>query len=129
MQDDVMFKDLDAILMTRRTPEVPMGLSERIIAAAARADEQMRMNPEAQKRGRWLTFLKELSTEMEDLLAIPKPALVIASLLVLALSAGTYTEYVNASLMPGVTTNDLSTFMSIDDRFVASEFLGSEETL
>jgi hypothetical protein len=121
MQDNLNFNELDALLMKRKAPEVPYGLSERIIAAAMRADEQKRLKPEG--RPRFVLFVTEVLKELEEMLAIPRPAYVLAMLLVVGLTIGTYGEYIDTTFLPGLTTNDISSFMSIDDRFVATDFL------
>ena len=116
-----MNRDLDALLMMRKTPAVPAGLSERIIAAAIRADEERRTS--GVKAG-WRVFWAGIAAELDDMIAIPRPAYALAMLLVVGLSMGTYSDYIDTSLLPGLTTDDISTFMTIEDRFVANEFLG-----
>jgi hypothetical protein len=124
MQDKNAFGALDAVLMRRSAPPVPAGLSERIIAAAMRAEEAARMAPgRLPFYGRAWIFIREFSEEMNEMLAIPRPAYVLAGLMLLSVSAGVYSDYIATSFIPGVTTDEISTFMSIDDRFVASDFI------
>jgi hypothetical protein len=121
MQDNVMNRDLDILLLKRQAPKVPEGLSERIIAAAIRADEERRT---AGVKAGWRVFWAGLLAELDDMIAIPRPAYVMAMMLVIGLSMGTYSDYIDNSFLPSLTTDDISTFMTIEDRFVANEFLG-----
>lgn len=117
------FTDLDAFLLARARPVAPEGLSERIIAAAARAEAAR----PAVRGGGLSAILRRraaaLAGALEEWLYIPRPAYALAAMLVIGLAMGVYSDYLDDALLPGVTTNEISTFLSIDDRFVASEFL------
>ena len=126
MQDDgKMYRELDVLLMCRKEPCMPEGMCERIIAAAVRCEETRRfavIEPRAQSL--WESVLRDFT----EMLYIPRPAYVFATLLVMGVSMGTYSDYLSASagFLPGVTTDELSGFMSIEDRFVATEFLNGD---
>ena len=114
-----MFEGLDAVLARRRSPIIPEGLSERIIAASFRVQPER----EAVGKGCWRKAIGSFFDELADFVAVPRPAYVMALMLVLGLSMGLYSDYLDTSFLPGVSTSDLSTFMRIDDRFVAYDFL------
>jgi hypothetical protein len=121
MRDESMvYSDLESVLMRRRQPQIPEGLSERIIAAMVRFEEDKKSQaPRASVQRIWSALIRDFS----EMLYIPRPAYVFATLLVMGISVGTYSDYIGSSFLPGVTTDELSSFMKIEDRFVASEFL------
>jgi hypothetical protein len=116
----MVYSDLESVLMRRRQPQIPEGLSERIIAAMVRFEEDKKSQaPRASVQRIWSALIRDFS----EMLYIPRPAYVFATLLVMGISVGTYSDYIGSSFLPGVTTDELSSFMKIEDRFVASEFL------
>lgn len=123
MPDNVMpFLDLDILLMRRKNPVMPQGLSERIIAAAVRYESEIYKNYEVSSGG----FFNAVTHAFSQMLYVPRPAYVLATVLVMGVSLGVYGDALSMGLMPGITTDELSSFMRIEDRFVASEFLSGD---
>lgn len=121
MPDDIMqYRELDLFLMRRKRPAVPEGLSERIIAAAMRYEAEQHNKVVGAKTD---TLWHGLMRAFGEMLYVPRPAYVIATVLVMGISLGVYGDALSAGFMPGITTDELSSFMRIEDRFVASEFL------
>lgn len=111
MQDKAIFDNLDDLLWMRRAPESSPDLGERIVAAAARR----------RQRPGFFHFCSEFLSEFAGMLAIPRPAFALAVFLLLGLSTGLFVDRV--SVLPGLMPEDLAMFMTIDDRFVAGEWL------
>jgi hypothetical protein len=119
-QDD----ELKAVLSARDVPQAPPGLSTWIIA------ETQGMAQEKVRRGRlgWFDGLRkvwrDLKYELFTGFYTPQPAFVMAVVLLLGFSIGMYGESFNVlwGAVPGITTDDLSGFMVIGDRFTAQEF-------
>lgn len=112
MRDDIMFdEDLGRLLRLRRVPEPSADLAGRIVAAAAHR---------GQRRG-FFAYCAGFAAEFASMLAVPRPAFALAVFLLIGLSTGIFAD--NVSVLPGMTPEDLATFMTIDDRFVAGEWL------
>lgn len=109
---------LDKILKARKTPDAPAHLSAQIIAAAARTPQTVADTAVG------AAGLKGWIADLQSMLFIPKPAYALAVALLIGFSLGLSGEMF--SLLPGVTTDELSSFMLIEDRFVASEFTGAQ---
>lgn len=108
-----MFDDLNKILETRAAPQAPTNLSARIIEQAARTPQSAPALKGFDLRGLWNDF--------QEMIAIPAPAYAFAVMFVLGISAGVMGDI--SAVLPGLTTNDLSDFMMINDSFTAGEWL------
>jgi len=105
--------------MKRKAPDVPSHLSAQIIAAAARMEQGVKS--EVKSEG---SYLAVLLSDIRAMLVVPRPAYAMAFVLVIGLSLGAMGSV--ESIAPGGATGELSSFMLIEDRFVASEFTGGE---
>lgn len=110
-----MFKELDQRLNMRDVPEAPEYLTRQIIAEAARVPQGAIAATNAGFN------IRRFWAELKDMVAIPAPAYAFAVVLVLGLSAGMMGDI--SSILPGLTTNELSGFMEINDGFIAGEWL------
>ncbi len=108
-----MFDDLDKILEMRAAPAAPSNLSARIIDHAARIPQQAVRARDFGLRALW--------DELLEMLSLPAPAYAFALVLVLGLGVGALADM--SYILPGITTNDLSDLMAIEDHFVAGEWL------
>ena len=115
MKEKDMFKDIEQILMRRAVADAPEYLARQIIAAAAREQqgEVVSFKPALAKTGLW--------AELKDMLSVPAPAYAFAFMLVLGVGVGFFGDVSYA--LPGMTTNDLSDIMAINDSFTAGEWL------
>lgn len=111
MQDETTFEELDILLRRRRVPEPSSDLVARIVAAA----DQRRQKPG------FFHYFSEFVSEFGAMLAVPKPAFALAAFLLIGLSAGLFVD--RFSVLPRLTPEDLAMFMTIEDRFVAGEWL------
>ncbi len=111
----MMFKELDQILNMRNAPEAPEYLARQIIAQAA----GMPQGAVAATKARF--DIGRFWAELKDMVAIPAPAYAFAVVLVLGLGAGMVGDI--SVVLPGLTTNELSGFLEINDGFIAGEWL------
>lgn len=107
--NDIDEKRLSGLLETRRSPSVPEGLNERIIAAAYRADKVT-----VQSRG--VNFWDELS----QLFLIPRPAYAFAVMVCLGITLGFLMD-VSSSGADVLTFENLGTFMSVETAWSLEE--------
>lgn len=114
-----MYNDLDTLLKTRSVPDVPEGLSARIIAAVHRADDVVASKP---RFGLW-DRLAGFVAGLQPVLRIPQPAYVIAGLVVFALGVTLGMGADDTSMLSGLSVGDLSTFLEINDTFVVGEWV------
>lgn len=119
------FKDLDYILETRKTPDVPEFLSARIIAAARRGEY-------AGVRGGFSLggFAGGLIDRVVEVLNggrmpsfTPQAAWAMAAVVVFAGGAVLGGGAELSDLVLGYTPGDVASFMMIEDRFVVSEWV------
>ncbi|MEZ5814185.1 MAG: hypothetical protein R3E13_05600 [Alphaproteobacteria bacterium] len=114
-----MFDDLDKLLETRRTPEVPEGLSARIVAAAHR--ERFAAAGGDARGG---VFWERLRAGVENIFLTPRPVFALV-LIILVFGAGLFlgeaSEGVDFSFM--LSPGEVASFMTIDDRFVVEEWV------
>ncbi len=108
-----MFDDLDEILNKRKTPEVPEHLSARIIAAAARQSKGVTLSGS--------DFVQDILSQIQML--FPRPAYAFAVLALFIFGALIGASDNPFGFLPGVTTDDLASFMMIEDGFVAGEWV------
>ncbi|MCC6597269.1 MAG: hypothetical protein IT559_00570 [Alphaproteobacteria bacterium] len=116
MQDDEIEKMLDRALRNRHVPQAPVHLAHAIVAAAS-------THPQA--GGGLRRAVGGFFAEFGRLFAIPRPVFALAVFLLLGLSAGIFmdTSSMFPALMPELMPEDLAGFLTIDDRFVAGEWL------
>ncbi len=111
-----MFDDLDQLLKTRKKPEVSAHLSAQIIAAAARERPAVKIPAFVQvAKGFW--------TDMQAQLTLPRPAYAFAVLALFIFGALIGSSADPIGFLPGVTTDDLASFMLIEDGFVVGEWV------
>ncbi len=116
-----LFGDMAKILVQRRTPAPPDDLSTRIIRNALAQTRPARK----ELSGLWTEF-QAFWEELGSMLFLPKPAIAFASLLVLGIAISFWTRHVDSiaqTVLPNMTPYDLASFMIIEDRFVAGEWL------
>jgi hypothetical protein len=124
MRDDgIQDRELVQILTVRRTPAMPEGLSERVIAACVRLEQEKIVIQRSAGTRPWMPAILQ---DFSEMFFIPRPAAVFATLLVVGLSLGAQSAALDNRLMPGMTPDELAGFMRIEDRFVAYEFLSGE---
>lgn len=114
-----MFDELDRVLRTRETPEAPEGLSARIIAAAARHEQNV-----GAARPLWSVLKDRVFAELSELFILPRPAYafaVVVFVLGFGLMIGSASE--NFDLISALTPGELASFMTIDDSFTAGEWV------
>lgn len=117
-------RDLDTILQSRYEPHKPLGMEERIMMAARSMPQESGVRSRGARvsqRGGALGVFDSIRAVLNDLVAVPHPVAVMAVALVIGFSLGLYGE--DFSTLPSMTTQDISSFMLIEDHFVASEFL------
>ena len=118
--------DLDKVMASRFVPAAPSGMAARIANAALEVEQEVpgkrRAKGRAVKGG---GFIAELGGLFEDIFYVPRPAYALAVLVVFGFVLGVYGADVSA--VAALTTQDLSSYMVIDDRFVATEFLSEVE--
>jgi len=121
MPDNIEFDTLDNILLQRQIPEIPEGLAQRIIIQAQQKQAKARVRkPAAQNI--WQTFLDHVQT----ILFLPKPVYLVIVFLGLGLwigVLGSNAESLADTVLPSMTPYELASFMTIEDRFVAGEWL------
>jgi hypothetical protein len=114
-----MFDDLDRLLETRRVPEVPEGLSARIVAAAHRERFAV-VGGNVRGGGFW----EKLRAGAGNIFLTPRPVFALA-LIILVFGAGLFlgevSEGVDFSFM--LSPGEVASFMTIDDRFVVEEWV------
>jgi hypothetical protein len=101
-----MYEDLDHILQRRAVPEVPHGLAEQIIAAAAR------MEKAGPRRRRMVTDLWQGFAEM---FVLPQPAFALAIVLVIGLTLGLNGQV--QSLLADEGDDLMTSFALADDNY------------
>ncbi len=109
--------DLDNALHARFVPPSPRGLSAWIIAEAQDMPQEQGGLGWCLSRTRWIC---DVWQDARGALCLPQPAFVLTIFLFLGVSMGIYGEFFD--VVPGLTTDDLSGFMLIEDRFLAAEF-------
>jgi len=111
-----MFSDLDQILKMRKTPDVPEGLSARIVAAAAHRSQNLGLDDDAYG-------LAAFWTDIQSMFKIPAPAFAfgVFVLFMLGMVVGSSADLIN--VLPGITQDQLAGFMFIDDGFVVGEWV------
>ena len=110
-----MFDELDQLLKTRKTPEVPEYLSARIIAAAARQTQAVSRPV--------FEIAKEFWEGVRARFTLPRPAYAFAVLALFVFGALIGSSADPLGFLPGVTTDDLASFMLIEDGFVVGEWV------
>ena len=110
-------RDLDEILLMRAKPAAPNDLASRIITVS-RGVKQVK--PDAPARGGLFSFLDALFMPSYAL----RPALAMALVLFVGFTLGAYSGAEAMLVGNSVTAEEIADFMDIEDRFVASEFLG-----
>lgn len=104
-----MFDELDKILQTRKTPEVPEGLSARIVGAATRHTQLMKD----------VYGLEAFWADVQSMFRMPVP--VFACCVFLVLLAGAFMGASSDFLT--LASDDFASFMLIEDRFVVGEWV------
>ncbi len=111
-----MFDNLDQLLKTRKKPDVPEYLSARIIAAAAR---RSRVSADQEVYG-----LAAFRADLQAMVRIPISAFALGVLALFILGAFMGASSGDGvSFLPGITADELASFMMINDGFVAGEWV------
>ncbi len=117
----VLFDDLAQALSQRKVPAPPADLSTRIIARA-----QSKPRKASGPLTRFLSDFQSVWEELGHMLFLPKPGFALVLLLTLGLAISFWTRDVDSiaqTVLPNMTPYDLASFMIIEDRFVAGEWL------
>lgn len=119
------------VLSRRRVPEMPDYLCANIIAAAQRQGVQYRgVQSKAVDLKAWaVDQLSRAIASFQAGFTMPVQAMAVAATLVFGVTVGLTGEATDLLFLPDMTTNDLSSILEIEDRFVASEFLSEDWTL
>ena len=114
-------RDMDLVMKSRFSPVAPAGMAARIMNAAREIEQE---KPRLSKEYVFALIeaaYGEVSTLIEDALYIPRPAYALASVIAFGFVLGIYGADISAGA--ALSTQDLSSYMMIEDRFVATEFL------
>lgn len=115
-----MIDDLDRLLKTRKTPEVPEYLSARIIAAAHRKQQAVAEQRPKDIKG-WRAWPQMALAQVRPSVAQMAYALTGLVVFVIGIELGLQAD--STSLLSGLSVGDLAEFMEINDRFVAAEWV------
>ena len=110
-----MFADLDKVLKTRCTPDMPGGLSARIVDAARSVDQH--------SPAKFPVFVQDFFEDIRSSFALPQPAYVVAGMIVFVIGLSLGMSADDSTLLSGLTVGELAAFMEINDSFVAGEWV------
>lgn len=110
-----MFAELDKVLKTRCTPEIPGGLSARIVDAARSVEQH--------SPAKLPVFVKDLVEDIQSIFTLPEPAYVVAGFVVFAIGVSLGMNVDDTALLSGLSVGDLAAFMEINDSFVVGEWV------
>lgn len=124
--------ELDKILKTRREVQPPEGLNTRILAAARHVPQERGLRGGVADFARGVARgaaqaavggVQALWVEIQTRFPMPQPALALAAVVVLAIGIMLGMQAEDSNMLNGLSVGDLATFMVIDDRFVAAEWV------
>ncbi|MCB9983527.1 MAG: hypothetical protein H6861_07645 [Rhodospirillales bacterium] len=115
-----MFDDLDQLLKVRKKPEVPEYLSARIVAAAHRHSQEALASRGA---AGWRAWPQRMLAGVQARLSVAQAAYALAGLVVFVVGIELGVQADSASIFSGLSVGDLAEFMTIDDNFVAAEWV------
>lgn len=115
-----MSNELDTLLSKRTAPDMPEGLSARIIAEAARTEQGAAMPMRARK----LSLLGVFTRLFDGMLPTPQPAWAAAAAVVVLAVGFVIGDMVDFGLVDtSIESDSLSSFMSVEDTFTAQEWV------
>lgn len=110
-----MLDELEQFLKTRRTPDIPDGLSARIISASKGVGQRGPVKLPA--------VFKAWFDDIQSVFTLPEPAYVVAGLVVFAIGMSVGMSADETVLLSGLSVGDLAAFMEINDSFVVGEWV------
>jgi len=115
-----MFQDVDHALSQRVLPAMPEGLADRILLQAAHTRQK------TARPASWTHKIQDFLDDFAGMIFLPKPAYAVFALVVLGLGIGIFASHSGSfaeNALPTVTPYELASFMVIEDRFVAGEWI------
>ncbi|MBX2834683.1 MAG: hypothetical protein KTR28_06900 [Micavibrio sp.] len=115
-------RELDSLLARRATVKAPKMLAHNIAARAVMMPQDIK-----EQRG-FRDFFVGLKETVSDYIYLPQPVFVVAALVLFGFVAGMF-GYENVLVTDSMNgTEEVSTFLVINDQYMASQFLSEVES-